>query len=79
MRGKPWLQEHQDILDRWGGRKPDAEVGRMTGGHAEITIRKRREAAGLPAYLADRSPVTRRAWLLAAAAGLDFQISEVGT
>lgn len=76
--GKLWLPEHTGTLSAWAGKRSDACIAQMTG-HAEITIRKRREAAGLPAYHADRSPVTRRAWLLAAAAGLDFQISEVGT
>jgi len=47
----------------------------MTG-HCAITIRKRREAAGLPAYHADRATWTRREWLMASAAGLDFQISD---
>ncbi len=78
MNGKPWGQEHTAILKAWGGKIPDARIAGITG-HAVVTIRKRREAAGICAYHADRSPVTRRGWLLAAAAGLDFQISEVGT
>jgi hypothetical protein len=70
-RGKPWTEEDTATLERMAGRVPDAEIGRMTG-HEAITIRKRRSDLGLSAY----RPRTRRQWLMNAAAGLDFQISD---
>ena len=75
MNGKPWTNEHTATLQAWAGKRSDARIGQMTG-HCAITIRKRREAAGLPAYHADRATWTRREWLMASAAGLDFQISD---
>jgi len=76
--GKPWTEAHTATLKAWGGKIPAARIAAITG-HAEITVRKRLKDAGIDAYRADRSPLTRRGWLLASAAGLDFQISEVGT
>jgi len=69
MRGRPWGAEDSATLEQWGGKVSDARIASMTG-HAEITVRKRREAAGI------RPVWTRRDWLLATAAGLDFQISD---
>lgn len=55
MRGKAWLPCHDGVLRALAGLCTDAEIGAETG-HAEITIRKRRTAMGLPAY----HPANRR-------------------
>jgi hypothetical protein len=74
MNGTKWLPAHTAILERMAGR-PDAEIAKATG-HALITIRKRREAMGVKAYVGRPRPAwSRRDFLLNSAAGLDFQIS----
>lgn len=74
MRGSPWLPSHTATLERMAGR-PDREIAEATG-HAEITVRKRREALGMKAYIGRPRPSwSRRDLLLNGAAGLDFQIS----
>lgn len=72
MRGKPWLPEHTETLERMQGRA-DADIARATG-HSVRTVRDWRRARGLRAF-AGRENWTRRDWLLADAAGLDFQMS----
>jgi len=71
--GRPWTEEHTAILRRDGGRVPDAKIAEATG-HSVITVRKRRDAMGIPGCVA-RSKWSRRDWLLHSAAGLDFEIS----
>lgn len=72
MNGKPWLQADTDTLWRMKG-KPDADIAKATN-HPIRTVREHRRAAGIPAHVG-RSHWTRRDWLLADAAGLDFQMS----
>lgn len=73
-----WTAECSEILAREAGRISDAEIGHMTG-HAAITIRKRREALGLPAYTHQRRAWSRRDWLLNTISGLDIRISPCRT
>lgn len=49
MNGKPWTEAHTAVLRVLAGLFSDADIATVTG-HASITVRKRREAAGLPAY-----------------------------
>lgn len=70
--GKPWTAEHTATLERMVGR-PDAEIAEATG-HAIRTIRERRRAAGIKAFVG-RAHWTRKDWLMNDAAGLDFQMS----
>jgi hypothetical protein len=70
MRGRVWTPRAQAVFTQWAGKKPDADVAMLTGGHSVRTIRARREAAGIPAFVHRRKAWTRRDWLLSAAAGL---------
>ena len=70
--GRPWTPRDDALVRRHGGKKPDAEIAAMTG-HSERTIRDHRNAMMIPAYQ-HRPAWTQRDWLLASAAGLDFQI-----
>lgn len=70
--GRPWTDGDAMTLREHGGRKPDAAIAQMTG-HSERTIRDQRNAMMIPPYR-HRPAWTRRDWLLASAAGLDFQI-----
>ncbi len=72
MNGKIWTGEDTATLKRMAGR-PDSEIAATTG-HAVRTIREHRRALGICAYQG-RAHWTRRDWLLADAAGLDFQMS----
>lgn len=72
MNGRPWTPDHTDTLKRMAGR-PDSEIAEATG-HAVRTVREHRRALGICAYQG-RAHWTRRDWLLADAAGLDFQMS----
>jgi hypothetical protein len=68
--GNPWVPDrHDPILKAWAGRITDKEIGTITG-HGERTIRDRRNAMGLPAYVNRPACMTRRDYLLAGAAGL---------
>ena len=68
----PWLAEHTETLKAMAG-KPDAEIAGITG-HSVRAIRERRRALGINAF-PGRANWTRRDWLLADAAGLDFHMS----
>lgn len=72
MNGRMWTTANDTTLHELAGRVPDWQIAEKTG-HAEVTVRNRRRAAGLPIYR-NRSHWTRRDWLLNDAAGLDFQI-----
>jgi len=72
MNGKPWTAADTVTLERMAGR-PDAQIAETTG-HSVPTIRERRRALGLRPCQ-HRAHWTRRDWLMADAAGLDFQIS----
>jgi len=71
-RGKPWTSADTATLQRMQGR-PDREIAEAIG-FSVMTIRKRRRDLGLKAFQG-RSDWTRKDWLMADAAGLDFQIS----
>lgn len=70
--GRPWTDTDTLTLLRYGGKKPAAVIAALTG-HSERTIRAQLTARMIPAYQ-HRPTWTRRDWLLASAAGLDFQI-----
>lgn len=71
-RHRPWTEDDTATLKRMAGRSPKA-IAEVTG-HAVVTVKKRLQAAGIRSF-GNRSAWTRRDWLLADAAGLDFQIS----
>lgn len=64
---RPWSQEAQELVE---SRVPDAEIARRTG-HAIKTVQDHRRALGFRPFNQRRN-WTRRDWLLADAAGLDF-------
>lgn len=70
--GRPWTKEDTAKMIELAGR-PDAEIADATG-HSIRTVRDRRQAQGLKACHG-RAHWTRRDWLLADAAGLDFQMA----
>lgn len=49
MNGQPWKAEHTRLLEALAGLVSDAVLAGMTG-HATRTIRRQRDARGLPAY-----------------------------
>jgi hypothetical protein len=49
LNGKPWSDSDTATLRQYAGRESDAEIGARTG-HAEVTIRKRRQMLGLSGY-----------------------------
>lgn len=67
-----WTEDDTATMERMAG-QPDAKIAEATG-HSIHTVRDRRRAKGIPAFQG-RAHWTRRDWLLADAAGLDFQIS----
>lgn len=69
MNGKAWTAEAQAMVER---RVPDAEIVRLTGASLR-TVQEHRRALGYKAPMG-RPHMTRRDALLAAAAGLDFQM-----
>ncbi len=72
MNGRPWSPDDTATLERMAGR-PDAEIAEAIGCSLS-TVRKRRRLIGLRAF-AGRAHWIRKDWLMADAAGLDFQIS----
>lgn len=72
MNGKPWVPEqHDPILKAWAGRIRDREIGTITG-HGERTVRDRRNQLELPVFHPQRSGWSRRDYLLAGAAIIDW-------
>lgn len=69
---RPWSPSDSETLKRMRGR-PDSEIANATG-FSVRTVREHRRAMGFCAYQG-RSTWTRRDWLLADAAGLDFSMS----
>lgn len=69
MRGRPWTEEAQALLEK---RTPDAEIVRRTGITLR-TVQEHRRAMGARVF-PNRIGWSRRDWLLADAAGLDFQM-----
>ena len=74
--GRPWTQDHTATMESMAGRSP-ADIAQQTG-HSVATVKKRMQDAGIHSF-GSRSHWTRRDWLLADAAGLDFQISNCPT
>lgn len=72
MNGRPWSADDTATLRRMQGR-PDREIAEATGASVR-TVREHRRALGIAAHVG-RAHWTRRDWLLADAAGLDFQMS----
>lgn len=72
MNGRPWTADDTATLERMEGR-PDSEIAGATG-FSIRTVREHRRALGIRAHQ-NRAHWTRRDWLLADAAGLDFQMS----
>lgn len=68
----PWTEEATATLKAMQGR-PDGEIARATG-FSVRTVREYRRALGICAYR-NRAHWSRRDWLLADAAGLDFSMS----
>jgi hypothetical protein len=68
----PWTDEATATLKRMAGR-PDSEIASATG-FSVRTVREYRRALGICAFQ-NRGHWTRRDWLLADAAGLDFSMS----
>lgn len=68
----PWTPEATATLKAMQGR-PDSEIANATG-FSVRTVREYRRALGICAFQ-NRGHWTRRDWLLADAAGLDFSMS----
>ena len=69
---RPWSQSDSETLKRMQGR-PDSEIANATG-FSIRTVREYRRALGICAHQ-NRAHWSRRDWLLADAAGLDFSMS----
>lgn len=71
MNGRTWTKDCTETLKRMAGR-PDSEIAGATG-FSVRTVREYRRALGICAYQ-NRAHWSRRDWLLADAAGLDFSM-----
>lgn len=72
MTRRPWSPSDSETLKRMRGR-PDSEIANATG-FSIRTVREYRRALGFCAF-PGRAEWTRKDWLLADAAGLDFSMS----